>query len=495
MRDINGKTKLLGVIGNPIEHTLSPVIHNTLCDILGINAVYVPIHVEDDISSAVKGLYASNVKGLNITVPFKQQVMEQLVAVDPLAERIGAVNTLVPAEGGYKGYNTDMPGLRRALESKEVGLAGKKAIVIGAGGASRAVCIMLADAGVDKIYLLNRSIDKAERIAREISQVTALGLSDYKSIPQDASYIMFQCTSVGLKSGDGLLIEDDDFYRLADYGYDLIYNPAVTPFIRKMNELGIACDNGLSMLLYQGLIAFEYWFDIKIDQEVSGKVYDALRASLYGASDHKEENISENAFLVEQKKVEQKKVEQKKAEQKKGQSEAAHNIILVGYMGSGKTTVGRAMAERYNMKLIDTDEYIVESEKKSINDIFAQIGEAGFRRLETEKLRSMLGIRDSIVSTGGGIVISEENRKILKKLGRVVYLKTSPDTIFERVKNDDQRPLLKSGSEAELKKKINDILSKRLELYADAADIIVETDNKSIEDILQEIIEECNKLW
>ena len=164
-------------------------------------------------------------------------------------------------------------------------------------------------------------------------------------------------------------------------------------------------------------------------------------------------------------------------------------------MGSGKTTVGRAIAERYNLKLIDTDEYIVESEKKSINDIFAEIGEAGFRRLETEKLRSMLGIRDSIVSTGGGIVISEENRKILKKLGRVVYLKTSPDTIFERVKNDDQRPLLKSGSEAELKKKINDILSKRLELYADAADIIVETDNKSIEDILQEIIEECNKLW
>ena len=114
MNKIDGKTKILGVIGNPIQHTLSPVIHNTLCELMGINAVYVPIHVENDIEVAVNGLYASSVSGLNITVPYKQDVMKALKGIDPLAEKIGAVNTLVPDDGGYKGYNTDMPGLYRA---------------------------------------------------------------------------------------------------------------------------------------------------------------------------------------------------------------------------------------------------------------------------------------------------------------------------------------------------------------------------------------------
>jgi shikimate dehydrogenase len=156
MREINGKTETLGVIGNPIEHTLSPVIHNTLCELLGINAVYVPIHVEQDIDTAIKGLYASGIKRLNVTVPYKKDVMNSLVEIDELAEEIGAVNTLVPFAGGFKGYNTDMPGLKRALESKGVKLEGKKAILIGAGGAARAVCLMLIKSGVSsKLFLFD----------------------------------------------------------------------------------------------------------------------------------------------------------------------------------------------------------------------------------------------------------------------------------------------------------------------------------------------------
>ncbi len=153
MIEINGKTNILGVIGDPIEHTLSPVIHNTLCELIGINAAYLPVHVvsgtsdagESNISVAVKGLYASGVKGLNVTVPYKQDVMESLVEIDDLAKKIGAVNTLVLSKSGkgYKGYNTDMPGLRRALETKGVELSGEKAVIIGAGGAARAVCLML----------------------------------------------------------------------------------------------------------------------------------------------------------------------------------------------------------------------------------------------------------------------------------------------------------------------------------------------------------------
>ena len=117
--NIDGRTKILGVIGNPIEHTLSPVIHNTLCELLGIDAVYVPIHVENDIVTAVNGLAASDVYGLNVTVPYKQEVMKVLSGIDEEAAEIGAVNTLVRSNGGYKGYNTDMPGLKRALRREE----------------------------------------------------------------------------------------------------------------------------------------------------------------------------------------------------------------------------------------------------------------------------------------------------------------------------------------------------------------------------------------
>ncbi|MCR5215144.1 MAG: AAA family ATPase [Eubacterium sp.] len=458
MKEIDGKTKVLGVIGNPIEHTLSPVIHNSLCRILGINAVYVPIHVENNIGSAVKGLCAAKVAGLNITVPYKQEVMENLVEIDPLAQRIGAVNTLVPHEGGYKGYNTDMPGLKRALESKGISLAGRKAIVIGAGGASRAVCIMLMDNGVDEIYLLNRSLDKAQAIAAEIPCVKALGLDEYDKIPfynadeKNSRYIMFQCTSLGLKPGDKLAIEDDAFYRLADYGYDLIYNPANTPFINKLKSMNISCDNGLSMLLYQGLIAFEYWFDIKISQEVSQKVYDILRRKLYG-----------------------------------------DNIVLVGYMGSGKTSVGKELSEKYNMNFVDTDEYIVKTQAKSINKIFEESGEAGFRKIESDSIASLSGLCNTVISTGGGAVISSENREMLKKLGRVVYLKADTETIFNRVRHDDQRPLLKSESEEELKNRIENMLSVRRAYYETAAHKVVVTDNRAILDIVEEIAEELSE--
>ena len=120
---IDGRTRTCGVIGNPIEHTMSPQIHNTLAKLLGHNLVYVPFHVEEGkVHEAVKGAYALNLLGLNVTVPYKGQVMESLAAVDDLAGKIGAVNTLGRCENGFKGYNTDMPGLYRALVSEGIEL-------------------------------------------------------------------------------------------------------------------------------------------------------------------------------------------------------------------------------------------------------------------------------------------------------------------------------------------------------------------------------------
>ena len=443
MIEINGKTKILGVIGNPIEHTLSPVIHNTLCELLGINAVYVPIRVENDIVTAVNGLVESGVYGLNVTVPYKQDVMNAVKAVDELAEEIGAVNTLVRCSGGYKGYNTDMPGLARALETKGVELKGKKAVIIGAGGAARAVCVMLKNYGAEKIYLLNRNLEKAQAIADEISIVTPLRLTEYDSIPED-KYIMFQCTSVGLKPEDELIIKSDDFYKMAEYGYDLIYNPAVTPFIAKLNELGVPNDNGLTMLLYQGIIAFEMWFGVKVTREMSEVVYAELCKKLYG-----------------------------------------DNIVLIGYMGSGKTSVGKELAKSRGMKFIDLDAYIVEKEGRSINDIFTYETEEYFRNVESEVIKEMCTLSNAVISTGGGAVLRKENRDNLSKIGHVVYLKADPETILKRVKDDHSRPLLKSESEEELRKRISTMLDSRNPYYEIFADQVIYTDRLTPSEIAE----------
>ncbi|MCR5633139.1 MAG: shikimate dehydrogenase [Eubacterium sp.] len=450
--NIDGKTKIIGVIGNPIEHTLSPVIHNTLCGLMGINAVYVPVHVESDIDVAVKGLSASGVYGLNVTVPYKQDVMKSLVSVDEEAAEIGAVNTLVRSAGGYKGYNTDMPGLKRAIESRHVKLEGKKAIIIGAGGAARAVCLMLIKSGVKAVYILNRSFEKAEDIVASLGkdypsvELKALSLSKYKDIPEDR-YIMFQCTSIGLKEGDGLLIDDDEFYSMAEYGYDLIYNPAVTPFITKLNSLGVKNDNGLIMLLYQGIIAFEMWFGVRVTHEMADTVYAELSKKLYG-----------------------------------------DNIVLVGYMGSGKTSVGNALAKDRNMDFIDLDEYIVEKEGRSINDIFTYESEEYFRNLESRVIADLSNLSNTVISTGGGAVLRKENRDNLGKLGHVVYLKADVDTIVERVKGDDSRPLLQSESEEELRKRVSMMLDSRNPYYELFADQVIYTDRLTPSEIA-EIIE------
>ncbi len=441
--EINGRTKILGVIGNPIEHTLSPIIHNTLCRILGIDAVYVPIHVESDIITAVKGLAESGVYGLNITVPYKQDVMSVLSSVDDEAAEIGAVNTLVRSNGGYRGYNTDMPGLKRALKVKGIDLEGKKAIILGAGGAARAVSIMLKNSGVSKIFLINRSFDKAQAIANENELITPVAVEDYNLIPDD-KYVMFQCTSLGLKEGDGRLIEDDNFYKMAEYGYDLIYNPAVTPFLSTLDKLGIRNDNGLTMLLYQAIIAFEMWFGVKITQENADFVYAELCKKIYG-----------------------------------------ENIVLVGYMGSGKTSVGKALAEKRQMNFIDLDEYIVEKEGRSINDMFVYESEEYFRNVEAKAIKELMTLTNTVISTGGGAVLRKVNRDNLKEMGKIIYLKADVDTLVERVKGDESRPLLKAETEEELRKQISTMLDFRNPYYEFFADQVIYTDRLTPSEIAE----------
>lgn len=284
--NINGKTRTCGLIGNPVEHTMSPVIHNTLAKELEINLAYVPFLVESNLEDAIKGAYALNLLGMNVTVPYKSQVLCSLMECDELAEKIGAVNTLVRVPGGYKGYNTDMTGLYRAMTGYGIMLENEKIVILGAGGAARAVAFLCVYYGAEKVYILNRSVEKAKAIAEEVSKamnrecLVPMALDDYPLLPKE-KMLCIQATSVGLSPNDqDVVIEDKAFYERIHTGYDLIYRPTNTRFMQLVKEQGGKAYHGLKMLLYQGVEAFELWNQVKVSEELSDKIYEVMKGEM-----------------------------------------------------------------------------------------------------------------------------------------------------------------------------------------------------------------------
>ena len=283
---INGRTKTLGVIGNPVEHTLSPVIHNELAKIYGHNLVYLPYLVDGNVGDAIRGAHALHFGGINVTVPHKTEVLKYVVEVDEFAKRIGAVNTLVPVRGGFKAYNTDIPGLYRGMLSDGVTMEGEEIIVLGAGGAARSVAMLALDKGAKHVYMLNRTVSKAEAIAAEVNTfaggefVTAMALKDYTRL-SGKKYLCIQATSVGLHPKDeDVVIDDSAFYDMIHTGYDIIYNPYETRFMSLVKEHSGRAFNGLKMLLYQGIIAYELWNDISVSEDVAQQILGKMREAL-----------------------------------------------------------------------------------------------------------------------------------------------------------------------------------------------------------------------
>lgn len=280
---INGHTEVLGLIGNPVAHTMSPCIHNTIAKQMRIEAAYLPFPVEKDIDTAVKGAYALGIKGMNITVPYKSAVIPFLKEIDHEAETIGAVNTLVKVSSGYKGYNTDMPGLYRALKREGIQIEDAGVIIIGAGGAARAAAFMSAFKGAKNICMLNRTKEKAMEVVAEVicktgyQNIAAYGIDEYDKVPGDG-YLVLQATKAGLSPNvEDSPITDSAFFAKAAVVYDLIYNPQQTRFMKLAGEQGVKAYHGLTMLLYQGIQAFELWYDISLPDDVIEMVYTALK--------------------------------------------------------------------------------------------------------------------------------------------------------------------------------------------------------------------------
>lgn len=455
---IDGKTMVLGVIGDPIEHTLSPVIHNTLADLRcgyqdAASAVYTAFHVTGEgLEKAIKGAYELGIGGMNVTVPHKTEVINYVSSIDPVAKAIGAVNTLVREEGGYRGYNTDTEGFSRELDFYDIAIEGEAVVMLGAGGASKAVAFSIAAKKPRRLYILNRTIEKAQAIADSVNAyykcdvATAAAYAEAGTIPEE-SYVAVQCTSVGLAPKcDECVVENESFYDKVSVGVDIIYKPTETRFMKYIRERGKPAYNGLRMLLYQGIAAHEKFCKVS----VSGRDAEIAARALEIAAGIKKP------------------------------------IILVGYMGSGKTTISRILSALFYTTVKDTDEMIVREYGRSIKDIFAQEGEEVFRDMETALIKELVSQGEDmyILSCGGGMILREENRRLLKTLGTVIYLKASPETIYKRVKGDDSRPLLAGD---DLMDKITGMLLERGPLYEAAAGIVINSDGKSPERVAEEI--------
>ena len=258
-------TRIVGILGYPLAHSLSPVMQNAAFSAVGIDARYVPFVVKpENLETAVNGLAALGICGVNVTIPHKESVVPLLDELDRDAELIGAVNTIVIKGSRLIGYNTDAQGFGNAF-AEEVGrsLAGRCVMLFGAGGAARAVLAELAKEGVSDIMVVVRALERGRAMANDL-------LADHRDVrvdvyPFEALHtdirrpdVLINATSVGLLPQDPVLIPSG-FVTSRMVVCDLIYNPPVTPLLDAAKQMGAVSMNGLGMLVHQGALAFELW--------------------------------------------------------------------------------------------------------------------------------------------------------------------------------------------------------------------------------------------
>ncbi len=269
MRLPNGETLCYGIFGYPVKHSLSPIFQSYAFNKKHINAIYIPFEVKpEDLKDAVKGAKAISIKGLNITIPHKESILEFVDCISLEVQKIGSCNTLKFENDIVKAYNTDYLGFKRALEEK-TSLKGKRALILGAGGTSKAIVYALISSGT-KVYLHNRTIEKALKL-KDIFDIEII--KDIEDILKEVDIIV-NTTSVGLKDDDKPLF-DYDKISAHHIVFDVIYKD--TLLMRKAKEKGAISIDGLSMLVYQGLESFKIWTDIDAF-DIAPEVFELLKA-------------------------------------------------------------------------------------------------------------------------------------------------------------------------------------------------------------------------
>ncbi len=283
-RRINGTTKLIGLIGNPVEHTISPVLHNSLFQALGINGIYVPLKVPaGSLKDAVKGLKATGYAGFNITIPYKEEILEYVDEVSEEVKLLGTVNTVKIADGKLYGFNTDADGFMRSFqEQARTGFEQKLVCLLGAGGTAKALAVKIAMGGAAKISIINRTQAKAIELASTVNKVLlkagcaettayAASTGTLEALRMLKSCdIIVNTTSVGMHPNtDSSPLPDDFVFQSKQIVYDVIYNPTQTKLLQNARANGCKTLNGAGMLFYQGLKAFEIFLDTVVPEDIS----------------------------------------------------------------------------------------------------------------------------------------------------------------------------------------------------------------------------------
>lgn len=365
-----------GLLGRTLKHSFSPEIHN----LLGDYSYELFEREEDEIANLLKD---KELRGFNITIPYKTTIMKYCDEISPEAEKIGCVNTVVLEEKGkVKGYNTDYKGFIYMVKKSGINPAGKRAVILGDGATSETVEVALKDLGVAEIVKLSRK--------GEYKFSHAGRFKDFE--------IIVNCTPVGMYPKNFFEIEDFDIniFKNLECVLDLIYNPHRTNLIFYAMERKIAYSDGFPMLVAQAKYAAEYFLDRKIDDNIIEKIENKLRKNL-------------------------------------------ENIVIVGMPGSGKSTIGRELSYKLKKDFVDID-CEIEKEYGSIEDIFSEKGEEYFREIEREKVAEFGKKSGIIISTGGGVVKDRDNYRHLKQNGRIYFLIRS----LEKLQTEG-RPLSQGG--------------------------------------------------
>ena len=345
-----------GLLGRKLGHSYSPQIHTYLG-----SYSYDLFELEpEEVESFLKN---GDFSAINVTIPYKKTVMPYC-HLTPTAEYMGSVNTIIrQKDGSLLGHNTDYFGFTSMVKRSGLEPKGKKALVLGSGGASVTAVAVLKEMGVNVIVISRSGENNYDNLERH----------------KDAA-IICNCTPVGMYPNNGISPVNLDLFPRLEGVLDMIYNPSRTKLLMDAENRGLIGMNGLWMLVAQAKEAAEWFLDQKLPDSLIESVYRKMQLQM-------------------------------------------ENIILVGMPGCGKTTVGKALAEELSKELVDADEELVKVFGKSIPDIFAEEGEAGFRKKETQILTELGKRSGLVIATGGGCVTREENYPLLHQNGRIFWLK------------------------------------------------------------------------
>ncbi|MEW6614252.1 MAG: shikimate dehydrogenase [Thermodesulfobacteriota bacterium] len=285
--NIDANTKITGILGHPVHHSLSPFMHNTVFKHLGLNYVYLPLNVTpEDLKDSINAIRCLKIVGVNVTIPHKEKVIAYLDRIDTEVELIGAVNTVKNIDGELVGFNTDGQGFVESLKN-DLGFSpkGKSILMVGAGGAARGILVSLALSGAKKIYVTNRTYNRAEKLTEEFSdrfpsvKFFALPLDNnaLKNCLGDTD-LLINTTSVGM-NGDSLNLPLG-YLPESTVIYDIVYNPLKTPLLLEAEKAGLTTHNGLGMLVFQGALSFKIWTDVDVPVKLMRDIL-AERLSLF----------------------------------------------------------------------------------------------------------------------------------------------------------------------------------------------------------------------